>query len=100
MGLNGTLGKSPPEGVGSSGAKAGGVGQCSVIAHPLLQPENGQLLAVLEFVKTKGGRFNDEEEEMVESYLAWGEVGVHYKEISKRMNRTTELSQFLLTVVK
>ena len=70
-----------------------------------------RLVAVVEFIKkakkdhTTGinkpqGVFNEEDEEIADSYSAWGEVALHYSDLCYRIGRQKNLSGFLLDVVK
>ena len=68
-----------------------------------------RLVAVLEFIRVvdkehgdgKGhGTFNEEDEEIIDSYSAWGEVALHYSDLYHRIGRQKNLSGFLLDVVK
>ena len=72
---------------------------------------NVKLVAVFEFVRTVSrsdheegqndrGGFQEEDEEIVDSYSVWGEVALHYADLYFTVNRHKGLSGFLLTVVK
>ena len=72
---------------------------------------NVRLVAVLEFIREvaappkgdgkedKGG-FNEEDEEIADSYSVWGEVALHYADLYSRIERQRNLSGFLLNVVR
>ena len=47
----------------------------------------------------KGG-FNEEDEEIADSYSVWGEVALHYADLYSRIERQRNLSGFLLNVVR
>ncbi|CAG2116922.1 unnamed protein product, partial [Medioppia subpectinata] len=42
----------------------------------------------------------DEDEEIVQSYLVWGAMALHYAELFANLSRQRKLNTFLLTVVK
>ena len=46
------------------------------------------------------GAFKEEDEEIADSYSAWGEVALHYSDLYNRIGRQKNLSGFLLDVVK
>jgi cAMP and cAMP-inhibited cGMP 3',5'-cyclic phosphodiesterase 10 len=55
----------------------------------------------MEFMRTESDSpFYDEDEEIVNSYLVWGEVAIHYAEIYGRVGRQKDMSGFLLSIVK
>ena len=55
----------------------------------------------MEFVRSENdSQFFDEDEEIVNSYLVWGEVALHYADLYGRVERQKDLSAFLLNVVK
>ena len=85
------------------------------VVHGTNKPSNDnnnvRLVAVLEFIKEiaappKGdgkedrGGFNEEDEEIADSYSVWGEVALHYADLYSRIERQRNLSGFLLNVVK
>ncbi|CAL1264489.1 unnamed protein product [Larinioides sclopetarius] len=71
-----------------------------VLCHPVLQPDE-ELSGVLELYKDATGvEFHEEDEEIVNSYLVWGGIALHYAELYVNMMKQRELNMFLLTVVK
>ena len=44
--------------------------------------------------------FHEEDEEIANSYLVWGEVAIHYADLYSRVGRQKDLSGFLLSVVR
>ena len=46
------------------------------------------------------GEFHEEDEEIVDSYLVWGGIALHYSDLYHALNKQRILHQFLLTVVK
>ncbi|KAG8199264.1 hypothetical protein JTE90_003687 [Oedothorax gibbosus] len=72
----------------------------NVLCHPVLQPD-GELSGVLEFYKKEpDSEFQEEDEEIVNSYLVWGGTALHYAELYASMMKQRELNKFLMTVVK
>ena len=87
----------------------------SSLVHGTNKPPNDnnnvRLVAVLEFIKEiaappkedgkedRGG-FNEEDEEIADSYSVWGEVASHYADLYSRIERQRNLSGFLLNVVR
>ncbi|CAN8007045.1 unnamed protein product [Ixodes pacificus] len=70
------------------------------LAHPLLQPD-GELTGVLELYRRIGSpMFYEEDEEIVNSYLVWGGIALHYAEMYSIMARQRKLHSFLLAVVR
>ncbi|XP_055939166.1 probable 3',5'-cyclic phosphodiesterase pde-5 isoform X2 [Argiope bruennichi] len=71
-----------------------------VLCHPVLQPDE-ELSGVLELYKDASDvEFHEEDEEIVNSYLVWGGIALHYAELYVNMMKQRELNMFLLTVVK
>lgn len=71
-----------------------------ILAHPIVQPD-GELTGVLElYRKTGSQKFYDEDEEIVNSYLVWGGIALHYAELYSIMARQRKLHSFLLAVVR
>ena len=57
--------------------------------------------AVLEFIKKgKGEGFTEDDIEVVNSYLVWGAVGIHYANQYARVHHQKFVNDFLLSVVK
>jgi cAMP and cAMP-inhibited cGMP 3',5'-cyclic phosphodiesterase 10 len=44
--------------------------------------------------------FHDEDEEIVNSYLVWGEVAIHYADLYASVKRQKDLGGFLLNIVR
>ncbi|XP_069948734.1 probable 3',5'-cyclic phosphodiesterase pde-5 isoform X3 [Cherax quadricarinatus] len=62
---------------------------------------NGELAAVLELYRRKGGdKFHEEDEEIVNSYLVWGGIALHYADLYHNMVKQRKLNEFILSVVK
>ncbi|GBL86193.1 putative 3',5'-cyclic phosphodiesterase pde-5 [Araneus ventricosus] len=71
-----------------------------VLCHTVLQPDE-ELSGVLELYKDASGvEFHEEDEEIVNSYLVWGGIALHYAELYVNMMKQRELNMFLLAVVK
>ncbi|XP_054719145.1 probable 3',5'-cyclic phosphodiesterase pde-5 [Uloborus diversus] len=71
----------------------------NVLCHPVMRPD-GELSGVLELYKDVDSEFFEEDEEIVNSYLVWGGIALHYAELYCNMMQQRELNMFLLTVVK
>ncbi|XP_042913838.1 cAMP and cAMP-inhibited cGMP 3',5'-cyclic phosphodiesterase 10A-like, partial [Parasteatoda tepidariorum] len=72
----------------------------NVLCHPILQPD-GELSGVIELHRNASDEgFQDEDEEIVNSYLVWGGIALHYAELYVHMRKQRELNMFLLTIVK
>ena len=57
--------------------------------------------AVLEFIKEgRGENFSEEDIEIVNSYLVWGAVGIHYSNHYAKIQHQEFVNEFLLSVVK
>ncbi|GIY88255.1 probable 3',5'-cyclic phosphodiesterase pde-5 [Caerostris extrusa] len=68
-----------PEGLSVNSEK-----QVNVLCHPVLQPD-GELSGVLELYKGASDvEFHEEDEEIVNSYLVWGGIALHYAETDGR----------------
>lgn len=62
---------------------------------------NGELAAVLELHrKESSDAFHEEDEEIVNSYLVWGGIALHYAELYHNMTKQRRLNEFMLSVVK
>ena len=61
--------------------------------HVLLMPvlrssDSGSFYGIMEFLRNENDSpFYDEDEEIVNSYLVWGEVTIHYAEIYGKVER-------------
>uniref|UniRef100_A0A6A7G776 Phosphodiesterase n=1 Tax=Hirondellea gigas TaxID=1518452 RepID=A0A6A7G776_9CRUS len=71
-----------------------------VLCMPIVQ-SSGQLEGVMEFYRTaQGDPFYEEDEEIVNSYLVWGAIALHYSDLYKNMRQQKTLNDFMLSVVK
>ncbi|XP_022258869.1 probable 3',5'-cyclic phosphodiesterase pde-5 [Limulus polyphemus] len=71
-----------------------------ILAHPIQQPD-GELTGVLELYRnSEEGPFYEEDEEIINSYLVWGGIALHYAEMYTNMARQRKLNHFLLAVVR
>ncbi|XP_063873308.1 probable 3',5'-cyclic phosphodiesterase pde-5 isoform X2 [Scylla paramamosain] len=62
---------------------------------------DGELAAVLELYRRRGSEsFHTEDEEIVNSYLVWGGIALHYAELYHSMVKQRTLNEFILSVVK
>ena len=62
---------------------------------------DGELAAVLELWRRRGNEaFHTEDEEIVNSYLVWGGIALHYAELYHSMVKQRTLNEFILSVVK
>ncbi|RXG72779.1 putative 3',5'-cyclic phosphodiesterase pde-5 [Armadillidium vulgare] len=72
--------------------------------HNLVMPvsqSDGKLAGVLElYRKEENGEFDDEVKRVVNSYLAWGQIALHYSELNYSMMEQRNLNEFLLSVVR
>ena len=72
-----------------------------VLLMPVICSSTGEFQAIMEFMRSENDApFYDEDEEIVNSYLVWGEVAVHYAELYGRVQRQKDLTSFLLSIVK
>lgn len=84
-----------PKGIGIEDSTAQ-----SVLCQPIVQAD-GTIVGIVELVKKLGNpSFEREDEEIVNSYLAWGSIAIHHAEISKQMQKQKDLNSFLLNVVR
>lgn len=84
-----------PKGIGIEDSTAQ-----SVLCQPIVQAD-GTIVGIVELVKKFGNSsFEREDEEIVNSYLAWGSIAIHHAEISKQMQKQKDLNSFLLNVVR
>lgn len=84
-----------PKGIGIEDSTAQ-----SVLCQPIVQAD-GIIVGIVELVKKLGNSsFEREDEEIVNSYLAWGSIAIHHAEISKQMQKQKDLNSFLLNVVR
>ena len=73
-----------------------------VMNIPFLCSKSGVIRAMLEFYRaeTDNPEFHAEDEEIVNSYLVWGEVALHYAESYGKVENQKDLSAFLLNIVR
>ena len=72
-----------------------------VLLMPVIQSSTGGFYGIMEFMRNEDDSpFFDEDEEIVNSYLVWGEVTIHYAEIYGKVERHKNLTSFLLNVVR
>ncbi len=69
------------------------------LVYPVVNSQTDALVGVLELLRAEA-HFQEEDEEIVNSYLVWGEVALHYADLYECVNRQKDLSGFLLTIVK
>ena len=68
---------------------------------PVVNSDNGEVFAVMEFLREGlDAPFHDEDEEIVNSYLVWGEVAIHYADLYASVKRQKDLGGFLLNIVR
>ncbi|XP_071744727.1 probable 3',5'-cyclic phosphodiesterase pde-5 isoform X1 [Lepeophtheirus salmonis] len=73
----------------------------SVLIHSILCSDYKNIEGFLEFKKPKiDGSFSDMDEALVDSYLVWGELSIHYSDMCFNLERQNDLSHFLLSIVK
>ena len=67
----------------------------------MVNSDNGEVFAVMEFLREGlDAPFHDEDEEIVNSYLVWGEVAIHYADLYASVTRQKDLGGFLLNIVR
>lgn len=72
-----------------------------ILCHPIIKAESGELSGVLELHRNDSSTpFYTEDEEVVNSYVIWGGIALHYAELNAVMNKQKKLNDFLLNVVK
>ncbi|XP_013786130.1 probable 3',5'-cyclic phosphodiesterase pde-5 [Limulus polyphemus] len=70
-----------------------------ILTHPVLEVD-GELVGIIElYRKEEDEEFQDEDEEVLNSYLLWGGIAFHYAELYTNMARQKKLNNFLLTLV-
>ncbi|XP_076334863.1 putative 3',5'-cyclic phosphodiesterase pde-5 [Tachypleus tridentatus] len=71
-----------------------------IFTHPVLDID-GELIGIIElYRKQENEEFQDEDEEISNSYLLWGGIALHYAELYTNMTRQKKLNNFLLTLVR
>ncbi len=71
-----------------------------VLCHPIIRA-NGEISGVIELHRQDPTTpFLVEEQEIVNSYLVWGSVGLYYAELNAVMNKQKKQNDFLLDVVR
>ena len=70
-----------------------------MLLFPFISSSTGKLEAVMEFIRNEDdAQFHEEDEEIVNSYLVWGEVAIHYADLYGKVGRQKDLSGFLLSI--
>ncbi|CAL4103819.1 unnamed protein product, partial [Meganyctiphanes norvegica] len=79
-------------------------GEAQELYHTLgigITQSDGELAAVLELYRKETDEpFFEEDEEIVNSYLVWGGIALHYAELYHNMVKQRKLNDFILSVVK
>ena len=71
-----------------------------VLCHPIIRAD-GEISGVIEFHRQDPKTpFFKEDEEIVNSYLVWGGVALHYADLNSIMNKQKKQNDFLLDVVR
>lgn len=72
----------------------------SVLCQPIIQP-NGDLTGVMELTRAANlPPFTDKDNQIANSYLAWGGIVLYYAEMYHTMHKQRKLNEFLLNVTK
>lgn len=72
-----------------------------MLLTPVVNSDNGEVFAVMEFLREGvEAPFFEEDEEIVNSYLVWGEVAIHYADLYGSVRRQKDLDGFLLNLVR
>jgi len=88
-----------PEGLGEGGDHQPGQAY-HILCHPIIRAD-GELAGVVELYRMNSGTpFYAEDEEVVNSYVVWGGIALHYAELNAVMHKQKKLNDFLLNVVK
>lgn len=86
-----------PEGIGDNVESQNA---CHILCHPIIRAD-GDLSGVIELHRnTINSPFYAEDEEVVNSYVVWGGIALHYAELNAVMNKSKKLNEFLLDVVR
>ncbi|OXA56283.1 hypothetical protein Fcan01_10060 [Folsomia candida] len=86
-----------PEGLGENPESRNAL---HILCHPIIRAD-GDLAGVVELHRVNVGTpFYTEDEEVVNSYVIWGGIALHYAELNAVMNKQKKLNDFLLNVVK
>ncbi|XP_037068397.1 LOW QUALITY PROTEIN: probable 3',5'-cyclic phosphodiesterase pde-5 [Pollicipes pollicipes] len=83
-----------PEGVGGSTEGA---------EHVMAQPvhlSDGDLVAVMELYRSGPHPFYEEDEEIVNSYIVWGGIALHYADLYHTLSDQRKVHDFILDVTK
>jgi len=71
-----------------------------ILCHPIIRAD-GDLSGVIELHRNNiNSPFYAEDEEVVNSYVVWGGIALHYAELNAVMNKSKKLNEFLLDVVR
>ncbi|XP_032242286.1 probable 3',5'-cyclic phosphodiesterase pde-5 isoform X2 [Nematostella vectensis] len=72
----------------------------SILCQPIVQ-SNGELVGTIELSRMVGrDPFDEEDEEIVNSYLVWGGISLYYAEMYLHMHKHRKLTEFLLNVTR
>lgn len=86
-----------PEGLGENPESKAAA---HILCHPIIRAD-GDLAGVLELHRLNPtSPFYAEDEEVVNSYVVWGGIALHYAELNAVMNKQRKLNDFLLNVVR
>ncbi|XP_043242921.1 probable 3',5'-cyclic phosphodiesterase pde-5 [Amphibalanus amphitrite] len=83
-----------PEGVGAPTE-----GAQYVMAQPV-PLSDGDLVAVLELYRNASNPFYEEDEEIVNSYIVWGGIALHYADLYHTLSDQRKVHDFILDVTK
>ena len=61
---------------------------------------DGDLVAVLELYRTGPHPFYEEDEEIVNSYIVWGGIALHYADLYHTLSDQRKVHDFILDVTK
>jgi cAMP and cAMP-inhibited cGMP 3',5'-cyclic phosphodiesterase 10 len=71
-----------------------------ILCHPIIRAD-GDVAGVVELHRNNSSTpFYTEDEEVVNSYVVWGGIALHYAELNAVMHKQKKLNDFLLNVVK
>lgn len=86
-----------PEGIGENVESQNAY---HIFCHPIIRAD-GDLSGVIELHRNNiNSPFYAEDEEVVNSYVIWGGIALHYAELNAVMNKSKKLNEFLLDVVR
>jgi len=71
-----------------------------VLCYPIVKAD-GDISGVIQLYRNdKATPFYSEDEEVVNSYIVWGGIALHYADLNSIMNKSKKLNDFLLDVVR